>query len=232
MEIKKKTKLTALTLLCGNLACFFAAHFSYLFDAPVFQYIHLYALKLWEFFYVVLAARILLLIFSHSRKKFAGALAVFTLTRAAYYLPFYYEQMVLESGYPSDEAILLSFISTILVLVFTAIHLSLFFGIGLAVAAVAKMKKAPSDGFYDFCLSDSGAQPTDFSSPAILLTLTVCVCEFLYTLGREVYDTVTFLASSLNSLEVGDLALMILNYVLILALFIFSHKTVSKLVAK
>ena len=224
MEIKKKAKLTALILLCGNIICFFAAHFSYLFDAPVFQYIHLYALKL--------AARMLLLIFSHSRKKFAGALAVFTLTRAAYYLPFYYEQMVLVSGYPSDEAILLSFIGTILVLVFTAVHLSLFFGIGLAVAAVAKRKKAPSDVFYDFCLSDSGAQPTDFSSPAILLTITVSVCEFLYTLGREVYDTVTFLASSLNSLEVGDLTLMILNYVLILALFIFSHKTVSKLVAK
>lgn len=232
MTAKQKIKVAYILLATGNLVCFFAAHLSYLFEAPALQYIHLYLLKIWDFLFIVLAARFLLIALFKSKKSFFSALLIFTLTRAIYYFPFNYEQMVLENRFSSEEAVLLSLLKTLLVLLFTLVHILLFFGIEIGALACLRRKRYSDMKLSDLCDTHTAAHPSDFSSPNVFATLTVCASQFLYTLGREIYDTVTFLSSSINSLELNSFLTMIFNYVLILALFILSHITVSRLISK
>ena len=210
-------------LFLGNVIAFLAAHTAYLFDSPVFQYIHLYIDKIWNFLFPVLAVRLLLLVLYRGFPKVLLTALFASCIRCIYFLLFYYEYYVLTVGYVSSDAILLSLLRTLVMLVLTLVHLLVFFALTLALSALFRKRKGSGLALSEFCQQGSDGHMLDFSQPSIFVCIVISLLELFLALAREIYDTVTFLSSSINTLEVNELLLMLFNYVLLLLLCAAAH---------
>ena len=214
-----------LYMLLAHLAVFLAAHIYYLTESSLSVYIHLYAAKVLEFIFPVCSAFIAAVCYAkHGVRASLLSSLTLSLSSLVYSIPFFYEYYVLEAGYRSSDAILVSAVRSLAGVAAQFLHISALALISILVSLIIKRKRGVVLSLRDFILSASAdASSLDFSSPTVQISLTICISELIRSLTFEIIDTVDFLKDAIFDLQLGELATIVINYILLIALALISH---------
>ena len=178
--------------------------------------VYYYLLKVWTIVFPPLAA-----IFTMSKRALSGNGAVFlspllfSLTKVIYYLPYYYELYVLEEQMVSSDALLMSAILTAFDVALSYVHILIYALIALLVLRLFG-RSEESD-------AENEVSPYDFSHPSVTVPLTAAMLGLLYSIAFELIDTVSFLEIYMTTVNSNEIATMLINYVLIIALHTAIH---------
>ena len=125
------------------------------------------------------------------------------------------------AGYVIPDALLLSAGWALLMTVTMYAELTvLFFIIIFAVRIFASRRYGKRLNTNEYINSDGAF---DFQNPVTVGIFSASAAIFLYNLGIEIANTVSYLASSGGIYTAGELFYLVFEYVYILALFIFAH---------
>ena len=228
MKSFEKSEIRALLyFILASLTVFLTAHIYYLSEnSSIPLYLHLYSTKIWDFFFPLICAYLMLMVYAKRGYLSAFVLALSLLiTRLAYYFPYFYEYFVLEAGYTSGDALFLSSLRSLLMISLSFIHiLALFFGMLLLLNVIKVRGNADATSTKEKLLSnDSMTSSFDFSSGAVIASFALSLAQLVYSLVLEIIDTVEFLSTSIGTLLLSELLTMIFNYILLIALSLISH---------
>ena len=220
MNYEKRRIPMILILLVGNLTVFISAHLSFLSDSDILSVLHLYIYKVWNMIFPPLAAILTFSQYSaHTISCLFTAPILFSLTKLAYYLPYYYEYYVLSKNMVSVDALVMSSLRTLSIFLLSYIHVLLISLVILAVIRLLSLKD---------CGTNEKPSLYDFSHPSVIASLTAWTLGLVYTFIFEISDTVSFLKTGLNSIDAAEISTIVLNYVLIIAIhagmYVFSVK--------
>ena len=230
----KKVKSREVRVLIYSILAFFAvfvsAHIYYLAESSPLVYLHLYASKIWDFLFPAISAFAVTVFFV--RRGFPAALLLtlsFSLSKLIYAMPFYYEYYVLDIGYTSADALLLSSIRSAADIAVLFIHIFALVIISLCILHLV-LKKSGSEAPLSESLTDATSTESsfDFSSPSVVLSLTLSVCQLIYSLTFEIIDTVEFLKDTVGNILFTELITIIINYILFISLSLLLHFVIFK----
>ncbi|MBQ7363494.1 MAG: hypothetical protein IJW48_03470 [Clostridia bacterium] len=226
MTDKTKSRLRdALVLLAGSITVFLLAHIYYLTKNTFMMYLELYAEKIWSFLFPLLAVRFALSeLAAHGARSAVLSAVISVLTRTVFLFPFYYEYYVLDEGFVTSDALLLSLLRTLIMLLASAIHVALYLLLALLTARVIRARRGDGAPLGEY-LSLGSSVPSlfDFVSPAVSVSALLAAVELVYSLILEIIDTAEFLTASIVTLEPLELFTMVFNYVLLIGLFFAGH---------
>ena len=230
-ETKKLVKRSFVIYALVNVFTYLFAHVAYLFandaSGEIFEYVSYYLSKSVEFLAPPVLAAIAYLVLRVYDKKDA---MIFTLTIASarifYSLPYYYIIFIYNYGYDSVEAILLSLLAAILVILVTV--LGVYISIGAYVIFAKRVSRR--DGTDPEKALDAirdKARITDFLEKANLPILVFALMRFVFSLSLELYDTVTFFIEYGRDYRPSEIVTILANYTLLFVLLVAAYLSAS-----
>ena len=220
MLFKNKSFLKPLLLLSlFSLLTFISGHLSYLLESEAFSYVHLYIDKAWCFLLPLFCAWLTITLTANSRAVYYLFLLpfVFSFTSVLYYLPYRYEYLILYETYGMGDAILISLVFSVVMLLDTYISSVALVFITLLLTRVMYKTDRASLGTH------INASAFDLSVPLVGATLILSVSAFILSLVAEIVDTVTFLCEAMDTVTTPELITMVTSYLLLIALSVLSH---------
>lgn len=216
---QKRLTYSLILMLALALTVFLSGHTAYLVENAAFSYLHLYLDKIYVFIMPMLAGW-LTLFFAREKRIFSlFCLSFFyTITALLYILPYRYEYLILFEGYMTGEAILISFLYALLMLLenYVTVLAHIFFTL-----LISRMlyKKPRAEIFR----AEQTASPFMLDTPYVGAALITSVLAFFISLAGEIYDTVVFLSEAIDTINTIELITILANYLLIIALFVLSY---------
>ncbi len=220
MILKEKSFLrTLIASALFTFAFFISGHLTYLFEGDFVSYLHLYCEKIWDFVFPLGAAFATLFIASRRKFGFLFLLPFFySLTSFIYYLPIRYEHYVLNEGYVSIEALILSLVSSLILLSEAYLRIIAVTFITLLISRIF-YKKDRSEIF----VTSEKTSVFDLDCPRVGVSLIASVFTFLLSLLREVIYTATTLPAIIDTITLPEIATMVANYLILILLLVASH---------
>ena len=213
LKIKDKLRLSApLMLTLISLLDFLIYYIIQLFfwDSDVAAYISHFSGRFFEFAIPIFAAALMLVKMPKGKKMLLYALCL-ALPRLIYSLPYYYLRYVYDV-YDSKEAIVLSLITNIAVILLLMLKTLLLYAVIRLL-----MKRAGTDE-PKFPLS-----PFDFDSPVVFGIMISALIPFVIELALEVYSTVSFFIEKGAKYRTDDIIFYCGSFVFLIASLILSH---------
>ena len=209
-----------------NLIAYSILHVSYTVEnntlGNVFAYLAYYLIPAVEFLAPPLLATMLTVIYAKcGRSKAISSALILSCARIFYVAPYYY--MTFINKHYSIEALMLSLVASVLVILLTALGAML--SIQIALLALGKVEKKECLDLPKLIEEPSG---TDFLAPASIPLLVFVLLRFAYELIREIADTVSFFVMYGKSYSGLDIFTILLNYVLLFAMLVLSYVICSK----
>ena len=231
---KTKTKLLSWfgILSLGNILAYLTVHLDYLFEPDALRYISMYVTSAWEFAYPVISLALILFVYSRSGLKTAflsGAL--FSAARFFYTFFYYYLHFVINLSFVSSEAVLLSLLTSIGLIIATYLHLLVLFGIAILILHLSNRHRGEAVPMRKI-ISDGCDGITDLDSRVVICVLSASLLQFILNLALEIKDTADFLSTSMNTASVPELITIIFNYVFLLGILILTHTSSMKIFIK
>ena len=226
-DIKKMTSRAFLIYSGVNVFTYLFAHVAYLFAndvaGEIFEYVSYYLSKTVEFLAPPILATIALCVLISYGKS---ALLKFTLTVASarlfYSLPYYYIIFIYNHGYDSLEAISLSLVATVSVILLTflgvLVSLSIYY---LVLKKRSKKNDKPLAEELDAVLTRS--YPTDFLCRKNLPVLVFAITRFGFSFITELIDTVTFFIEYRSDYIAKEIITILANFTLLFVLLTVSY---------
>ena len=226
-DIKKMTSRAFLIYSGVNVFTYLFAHVAYLFAndvvGEIFEYVSYYLSKTVEFLAPPILATIALCVLISYGKS---ALLKFTLTVASarlfYSLPYYYIIFIYNHGYDSLEAISLSLVATVSVILLTflgvLVSLNIYY---LVLKKRSKKNDKPLAEELDAVLTRS--YPTDFLCRKNLPVLVFARARFGFSFTMELIDTVTFFIEYRSDYIAKEIITILANFTLLFVLLTVSY---------
>lgn len=222
-NVRKRRLTYAGIMILGNALVFLAAHIYFLTENGVMTYFELYLEKIWSFIFPLIAVRFALSLLPYGISNAVCSLLISVGSRAVLFIPFYYEYYVLCEGYTSAEAIILSLVRTLVMLLMTALTLALYFLLSLLVGKLLRAREGSELALGEYLRISDTPSVFDLSCPAVAASGAVALAELLRSLVREVIDTVEVLSSSVSIVTPPELFTIVFAYFLLIALFFLGH---------
>lgn len=224
MTDKKKALLQdASIMIIGNALVFLLAHLYFLTESTVLFYVELYFEKIWNFIFPLIAVRFALSALEEGRPRAVFSLLISALSRALFLIPFYYEYYVLTEGLASGDAVITALLRCAVMLVMTALSLSLYFLLALLVGSLMKRRCGADAPLSEYLKIEGTPSLFDLATPAVAASGAVALAELIRSLASEIKDTVDFLKASISTVTPVELFTVVFNYILLIALFFFGH---------
>ena len=227
MKINEKGFIGRLFLILAisNIAVYVFYHISYLMEYNWFEYVRTYIAEIWEFLFIPISVVVMLELHSQNRKLDAFKTALLcSVARVFYTIPFYYMEYMRESYPPNSfDSFIISMLFTLITVVITFAHLYFVYGILLLIYHLRS--KGDKD---HLAKSLNGKASFDFSSPASLICLIVCLLQFVIKLVGVIVDTVSFLLQYGGGYTLPEILTMLLDYVICIGLLVVSYLLVCK----
>ncbi len=230
-DIKRITSRAFLIYSLVNVIAYAFAHVAYLFANDVigelFEYVSYYLSKSLEFLAPPIIAEVAYLFLKVKGRR---ASIFFTLATASarvfYSLPYYYIIFIYNYGYDSVEAILFSFLATVLVIVLTA--LGAFISIGAYTLVVKIISRRSGEDVS--VLLDTPTRKTkifDFLHRENIPVLVFALSRFVFSLTLELADTVAYLIEYRGDYLPTEIITILANYTLLFILLVASYLIAS-----
>ena len=231
IDIKKLTSRAFLIYALVKIFTYLFAHVAYLFANDVmgelFEYVSYYISKSVEFLAPpVIATFALFVLIEFGRASFVKFTLALSSARALYSIPYYYIIFIYNYGYDSVEAIIISLVATVLVilLTFIGVLISLLIYRALMKRYCKKTDTSP-EVFLPSLLTKSSCK--DFLSPNNVPLITFALVRFSFSFIMELFDTVTFFIEYRSDYMPKEIITKLLNFVLLFLLLIVSYLTAS-----
>ena len=231
-DLKKITSRTLLVYAAVNIFTYLFAHIAYLFSGEiigdVFAYASYYLSKSVEFLAPPIIAAIALPIFVSYGKS---ALVTFALSvasaRILYALPYYYLIFIYSYSYDSIDAIALSLLASIGVILLTALGTLASLGIYLLLLKrrCKKDGSSPTEAIPELY---SSTPLIDFLAPVNAPVLTFSLARFVYSFTLEIFDTVSFFIEYRSDYQTVEIVTILVNFTLLFGLLVASYVIASK----
>lgn len=166
--------------------------------------------RFFEFAIPVLAAALMLTKIRSVKKTLLWSLLL-ALPRLIYTIPYYYLKYVYDI-YDSKEAIALSLVTSIAVILLLALKILLFHTI------MRLFLKKSSEAEPHFPLN-----PLDLDNSTVFGILCATLLSFVVSLGFEIYDTVVFFIEAGTRYRTGEILSIVGSYVFLIVAFILTH---------
>ena len=217
LKLKQKLYLSApLTLLLISLIDFIIFYTIHLFfwDNDVLAYISHFLGRFFEFSIPIFAAA-LLLIKAPTGKKLVLSSLCLALPRVIYSFPYYYLYYVYDV-YDTKEAIFLSLVTNLALVLILALKILLLYAVIRAL-----MKRAGESG------ATLPLRPFDFENPAVFGIMISALIPFTIESGFEIYSTVSFFIENSKKYTTGDIIFYFGSFVFLIACLILSGTLAS-----
>lgn len=228
MKINEKGFLLKffLALAIANIFVYALYHASYLMGYSWFEYVHIYIAEMWEFLFVPVSVVLMLVVRREGGKLGSFKVALLcSVARVFYTIPFYYMEYMRNSYPPNSfDSIIVSSIYTVFEILVTLIHLFAICGIIFFVCRVRG--KGDKNYLQDSLLKEASF---DFSSPASVICLVACLCQFAIKLVGVVSVTISFLVEFGGGYTLGEILLILFDYVVCIALLPLSYIAICRL---
>ncbi len=208
------------------------AHVAYLFAndviGEIFEYVSFYLSKSVEFLAPPIIAAIAFLIYGAEGKRasFRFTLAVSS-ARALYALPYYYIIFVNNYAYDSLEAILLSLLATLLIIILTC--LGALISIAVCILVLKRIAKHSGKNIKDELPAAPARAPiSDFLAEDNLPALTFALLRFGFSLITELIDTVSFFIEYRSDYTSEEIITILASFTLLFCLLVLSYLVASK----
>ena len=234
-DVKKVIKKAFLIYSLVNLFAYAFAHIAYLFANEIIgitlEYVSYYLSKSVEFIAPPLITAIAFLIYRSSGRRFA---IIFTLTvssaRVFYSLPYYYIIFIYNYGYDSIEAVLLSLLATLLIILATSLGSLVSVTVYYLIARL--ISRRSGEDTKEVFRYVGRAPLTDFLSRANLPVLTFALVRFVYSFALELIDAITFFIEYRQDYRPSEIVTILINFTLLFVLLVLSYLLSSATTAK
>ena len=227
-DYKKSINHSFLLLLIMNLvtyACFHAMYnLSSVENVPslaveVLYYLHLILLKCCDFLLPAIIASVTLLLYARCEgKKWLICAPILSLSVAIYAFPYEYIEFVIGYGFSTGEALIYSAIAALISVLALTLHSLLLFLVAYAYFKFDKNGNVRERLCNRMVYTD---RLNLKAGPGYLIFL-MCLCEMIYRLSAEIYDTVVFFLEYGLRINLEEAITIVLTYVLIIGLFALS----------
>ncbi len=222
----KKTRILRsafLYLSLTNLILYAFAHLAYMFmdetAGAVFEYITLYTGKVADVLIpLTVTAVMLIMLTEFGIKKAVLCGLLLSVSRVFFTIPYYYLIYVINYAYSSVEAISLSALSSIAVVLFILATSLLSIAIWLAAEKCRSKGKGLASIISDCRTSLNENSYSDFLGGANFAFFIFASLRFIFALVLEITDTVSFFVDYGMSVQVNEIITIMINYLLIFAL--------------
>lgn len=206
-----------------NLIYYLFSHIVYMFGDSdggiILSYINLFASKILEFLLLPAIVAVMLTLYTYVSTRSALLVGfIASLSRFIYAIPYYYLESYSRT-LSSLEAIILSLLITLAVIVCTYIFALSLFGTSLLILRAMKGKSSADSLREGFNLHSH----SDFLAYGNLPVTAACFVRFLAALAFETVDTVGFFKENRYDYTWDEIALIAFDFVLIFALLIASY---------
>lgn len=227
-----KSKNTFFRALVGalcliNLASFLVYYFTtFIFVGEVSTYIFYFYTEIVRTTVPIISALAIFVTYAKSSVGKSLLYTVFfTLPWLIYLFP-YNAYKYAYGGLVIEEVLLYASLETLFVLAMLFLVTLLLALIMIATSyASIKLKKKP----FNRAAILSGSDPLDFSTPSAIGIFSGCSVIFLYNLVNEIVDTVQFIEYANGVYQNSEIIYIIIKYVFILGMLLFSYFTAHKL---
>lgn len=228
MKINEKGFLLKffLALAIANISVYALYHISYLMGYNWFEYVHIYISEIWEFLFVPISAVLMLAVGIKNGRLGAFKVAILcSVARVFYTIPFYYMEYMRNSYPPNSfDSIIVSSLYTVFEIFITLIHL---YAICAVIFLVCRgLGKREKNYLQNSLLGEASF---DFSSPASIICLVACLCQFAIKIVGVVSITISFLLEFGGGFTLSEILLILLDYVVCIALLPLSYVAICRL---
>ena len=223
MSLNRKTvSITVFSILGLNLISFLLSYTSsYLVSSTLFSYISEYFTTVCESMLPLFSAVAMLCIYTvtGSYKKPLINAIFFSLS---WLITTYLEYVVTfaNAGYEIISALIFSVLWAVLICAAMYAEISLLFFIIVFAARIFATRRYGTSGTAEYILHD---EAFDFSNPVAVGIFGSASLLFLYNLGMEIANTVSYISECAGVYLIGEILYLVFRYVFILALLLVSH---------
>lgn len=216
-----------LAFVITNILVYAFYHVAYLMGYNWTLYVHMYISQIWEFIFVPITSVLMLVVWKDS--GILGAFKIAVLSSVAHIfhsIPYQYMQNMRSDLPNSFDSIIISLIYTVCEMLLTIIILYVICGIVFLVFRA----RGGAKSYVSTSLKEAAS--FDFSIPASLICLIPCLVQFAIKLVPTIVDTVDFLVGFGGGYTLGEMLLILFDYVVCIALLPLCYLVICKLKKK